>query len=157
MKQKKRIWTRLLAVAVTAMVLAAVGYVVFEAVRKSQLPPRSVTETRMLVTSLTGADFEVTDTHIDDLEKSEFVSVFVGEAGTLEVSQKAGADKKTLLFRYDPGQWRGTLPLITSSEAHKVQVSLPGVSTVIFERPNWKGISVDYRIGTIVHPSPVTN
>lgn len=157
MTQKKRIGTRILALGVTAVVLAAVGYVIFDVVRKAQLPPSSLTETRMLVTSLTGADFEVTDTHIDDVEKSEYVSIFAGDAGTLDGLSKAKAAKKTLLFRYDPGQWRGTLPLITSTEANKVQVSLPGVSRVIFKREIWKGVSVEYRIGTIVHPQLETN
>ena len=157
MTQKKRTGTRILALGVTAVVLAAVGYVIFDVVRKAQLPPRSETETRMLVTSVTGVDFEVTDTHINDSEKSEYVSIFVGEAGTLAGSKRASGDKKTLVFRYAPGQWRDTLPLITSSEPNKVQVSIPGVSAVIYQQGKWKGVSIEYRIGMVAHPTSATN
>jgi hypothetical protein len=60
--------------------------------------------------------------------------------------------RKTLLFQYDPWSYDAPLPSITSLGHNRIQISVPRVSSVFFQKKNWENLSVDYKIGSIEYP-----
>lgn len=112
------------------------------------------TETKMSVRNLAGADFEVTYTNADTLAKEEFISVYASNANEGKTSWlRRIFVGKTLLFRYDPAMVEGTLPTITSSGPRKINISIPRISSVIFQREKWGNLSINYDIGRIDYPT----
>jgi hypothetical protein len=107
----------------------------------------------MKITNLSGGDFEITYTNCDTLAKEEFVSVYVSKAGGNKTSLFARwLNKRTLLFQYDPGMWNSPLPLVRASGQNRILISIPKVSSVIFQSRSWENFPVDYEIGHIDYP-----
>jgi hypothetical protein len=107
----------------------------------------------MKITNLSGADFEITDTDCDLIAKEEFVSVYVSRTVAKGQSWFSGwRNRKTLLFRYDPGMPDNPLPSINASGENKILISIPDISSVSFQSRNWGDVSVDYAIGHIDYP-----
>lgn len=128
------------AAFVTLVLATAIGYVGWDAYRKAQLPPRTVTENRMHVEGAEGASFDVTYTHTEGKGEGAYVSVLATVHG-------AGPSDATLLFRYDPGPWDGTLPVIATPGTKKVMIRVPAVAEVLVRKAAWNDWTVDYRIG----------
>jgi hypothetical protein len=110
-------------------------------------------ETKRLVTDISGGDFEITYTNCDALAKEEFVSVYVTRTkGSGNPILAKLLNKRTLLFRYDPAMVDSPLPLVTTSSPGKVLISIPRVSSVLFQRRSWERTSIDYNIAQIDYP-----
>jgi hypothetical protein len=142
-----------IACSAGAIVLLGVGYVFLASIGMAPTPYTRMTETRMKIRNLSGEDFEVTYTNSDSLAKEEFVSVYVSKAGVNGESWVAKWFRnKTLLFRYDPAMWNSPLPAISVSGPNRILISIPRISSIIFQRRSWGNVSIDYEIGQIDYP-----
>jgi hypothetical protein len=138
---------KLLAYLASALVLLGIAYVFLAAVGLAPTPFTRMTETKMKVTNLSSGDFEVTYTNSDSLAKEEFVSVYVSKSGQSFFTK--WIPRKTLLFRYDPAMSNSPLPSISASGSNRILISIPRVSSVIFQTRSWGNVSVDYEIGHV--------
>jgi hypothetical protein len=88
---------------------------------------------------VSGFDFEVRET---DCWHSPAVSVYV---------LKPGRSKRTRLFQYS--RLRNTDPpaVITSTGEHSILISLSRASQLDCRRHTWKGLTVQYDIGSVRH------
>jgi hypothetical protein len=100
------------------------------------------TERLATISDVSGFDFEVSRTDCDMIAKEVWISVFASKPG------QAG---KALVFEYDPF-WYERVPLITSLDQHTVKISIPKVSSVLFQRASWISLSIVYDIGVVVYP-----
>jgi len=103
------------------------------------------------IPNLSGLKFEVEYTNCDTLAKDEAVSVYVAEPQG-KSSSPSDWNRRTLVFRYDPGGARSSPPSIGASGNHRILISVQDVSSVIFQRRNWRDISIDYRIAHKMNP-----
>jgi hypothetical protein len=142
---------RFFRVAIMLILAAAVVYVLAVTVDLTRKPFLSKTESRMTVTNVEGTDFEVTFTKLDAITNREYVSVFADKTGTGPKPAGKRDEDEALLFRYDPSEETGALPLIKSAGPKKVLISIPRVSSILFQRRLWNGLSVDYDIGVVEH------
>ena len=102
-----------------------------------------ITEHIGRIPNRSGFDFEISETDCDTLAKDAAISIF---------ASKVGQTRRTLLFKYDPAGVN-PYPAITSIDRHSIQVTVPRVSEVIFQRNDLEGLSVTYDIGAIDYPT----
>jgi hypothetical protein len=97
------------------------------------------------VFGVSGYDFDISETDCDTLAKDAAISVFAA---------KSGHAKKTLVFKYDPGDSSqdGTWPVIASVDGRTVRISVDRVSSLFLRREELDGLAIDYRIGKIEYP-----
>lgn len=108
----------------------------------------NISETRLVLNDLNGAGFEVIYTNSDTLAKQEWVNVYVYDSGSRSHWLSRLIHPKTLLFSYDP--WNSDdVPRIEATGPRNIRISIPRVSSVIYQNHRWKGLSVDYQIGLI--------
>jgi hypothetical protein len=95
----------------------------------------------------------VADTRCDVLAKDENIRVFASKADS------AGAGmfvlwrgRNALLFRYDPGSPDNPLPLISRPTESTILISISHVSSILEQKHEWEGLSVNYNIGTVDYP-----
>lgn len=109
-----------------------------------------ISETLMTLQNIADGDVEVINTNCDTLAKEDWISIYI--------SSKSGIKKllagKTLLFRYDPGAPTNPLPSIKSAGQNKIFISVPVVSSILFQQRRWGSIPVDYWIGKNNYPDP---
>ncbi len=135
------------------LLLLGVAYVLLASVGLVPAPFTCMTETRARVTNLADGDFEITHTDCDTLAKEEFVSVWVAKAK--RGSWFAGLfPTRTLLFRYDPAMLDSPLPSIRAAGPHRIVISIPRVSSVMFQSRSWGDVSIDYEIEQVDYPAP---
>jgi hypothetical protein len=116
-------------------------------------PFACLTETKMKIANLSGVDVEVTYTNCDVIAKDEFVSVYASPAiGRGESLFARLRNRKTLIFRYDPGRQEDLLPSIKATSDNRILISNPGVSQVFYQSRKWKSVNIDYEIGHIEYP-----
>lgn len=143
-----------LAFFAIAIFLLVAAYVFLAGTGKVPWPSSRFTETKMKIANLSGGDFEVDYTNSDLLAKEEFISVYVSkaEANTGSLLSK-WFPRKTLLLRYDPGNADAPLPSISASGPNRISVSIPRVSSIIFQSRTWGQVSIDYEIEHVDYPS----
>lgn len=129
--------TELLNQAVVALVGLAPG------------PGTNISETKLELKNLSGADFEVIETDSDTLAKEQFVSVYVCDLASRSNWLSRLTHRKELLFRYDPWNWDEPMPMIEMTKFGRVQISIGRVSEIIYQRHEWKKLSLDYKIGFV--------
>ena len=112
----------------------------------------NVSETLAVVRDLSGADVEVIYTNSDTVAKQEDISVYLSDAHDRSSWIRNKLHRKTLVFRYDPGDPDNPPPTITSPAAGHLQISVPRVSSVALKQTQWKDISITYQIGRIDFP-----
>lgn len=108
------------------------------------------TETVMDIPDVDGAEIHVTDTLVDAIAHYEYVSIYISRPRESLFTRLIHG--KTLLFRYDPGSYDAPLPTITSFGSTQVEIEIPHVSSIFFQRKGWRGLTVDYQIGQIDYP-----
>src|SRR5579863_3055944 len=109
------------------------------------------TETIITIPNLSGMEFEVTYTNCDTLAKEEAISVYVSTAAANRESLLSRwSNRKTILFRYDPGGSDIAPPSIKAAGKDRVLISIPEVSSVLLENRKWRNVSIDYEIGHII-------
>jgi hypothetical protein len=131
-------------------VLAAVLYVRVSVLDLAPIPGAEISETKLLLKNVVGADFEVVETNYDGLSKDDFVSVYAWKTGKRSSWIGSLVDKKELLFRYEPS-WNGeeSIPAIKAIGPNSIRISVPRVSSIIAEHRNWKQISIEYSISHV--------
>jgi hypothetical protein len=110
-------------------------------------------EQRLKIEDPSGFIFEVVDESCDTLGKDEAISVYARKA----VPKGAWAfwgwrDQRMLLFRYDPGRFDNPLPSITHPSQTKILISIPEVSSIVYQSHKWENLSVNYDIGRVDYP-----
>ncbi len=145
--RKASVW---LACALAAL---AVLYVVLVATGTIGWPGAWQEEDLATIPNVGGLSFRITYTNSDTFAKQEAVSVYASPTESKEGSWlRRRLGRNTLLFRYDPSGKDKTLPSITSASGNRIMISVPEVSSVLFERAEWRGISFDYKIGRAAYP-----
>lgn len=61
---------------------------------------------------------------------------------------------RTLLFRYDPGSSDDSLPSITRPSQSSILISIPRVSSIVYQNREWEGMSINYDVGRVDYPVP---
>ena len=98
------------------------------------------TEIREKIPNLLGFKFETTYTDCDAIAKWAYVRVLASHAGQGE---------KTLLFEYDPNI--DEIPEISVVDPTHIVITIPLVSSIKFQRHDWGGVRIEYRIGRVVY------
>jgi hypothetical protein len=138
-----------LGVLVFALFGLAPLYIVLGLIGIVPMPRTDISETKLQVKDLSGADFQVIETDHDALAKEEFVSVYASESMDRSNWLSHLIHRKQLLFRYDPWNWDEPMPTIKNVGPGRVQISVGRVSSIIFQRRDWKKVSIDYNIGFV--------
>jgi len=112
-------------------------------------PGADISETKLALKNLSGADFEVIETDSDTIAKQQFVSVYVCDSASQSNWLSRLTHRKELLFRYDPWNWDEPMPVIETIKPGRVQISVGRVSSIIYQKHDWKNLSVDYKIGFV--------
>jgi hypothetical protein len=131
-----------------ALILTAVG----AGYGLLRLPADScLSEELATIPNLFDARFEVIYTNCDTLVKDEAIRVYLSPAVVAGKWFDSWQKQRELVFQYDPG---GDLkpPAIEASGNNRVLISVPEHSSISLQRRTWRNISIDYRIGHIVHP-----
>lgn len=128
------LWT-MLSAAVVAVVAVSIWFLL-AMVGLAWTPFSCTTEVRGRAASISGFDFEISETDCDTLAKDASISVF---------ASRMGHSKKTLLLEYSPAGV-DELPVITSVGLHEVQIFIPKISNLIFRRDRMRDLSVAYKI-----------
>ena len=68
---------------------------------------------------------------------------------SLVVSKKP-TSKGDIIFKYDPNE-RSPIPTVALTGSH-MQIAVPSVSSIYFKAQKWRGLSIDYEIGSVVYP-----
>jgi hypothetical protein len=118
-------------------------YLLLATVGLAPMSHTCITETREKIFGLAGFDFEISETNCSTLGEDASMSVF---------ASKAGQPDKVLLFKYGPAGI-APMPVITAIDQQTIQITVPRISDLIFRRENWEGLSVNYSIGVIDHPT----
>jgi hypothetical protein len=142
---------RLLGYSALALFGAAIisgGLVLFGLL---QVPGANISETMLVLNDVNGAGFEVIYTNSDTLAKEEWVNVYVYDSGSRSTWLNRLMHRKTLLFSYDPG-YPALTPRIEAAGPGNVRISIPRVSSVLYQGHQWKGLSVDYQIAKVDYP-----
>jgi len=117
------------------------------------LPGACVTEELRNIPNLSGMKFEIIYTNCDTLAKEEEVSVYVSRSLVNGNSFLARwSNRRARVFTYDPGG-PGVPPSITVPEKDKIVISIPEVSSILFQRKQWRNMSIDYEIGHVIYPA----
>jgi hypothetical protein len=110
----------------------------------------SITEKH--ISDLSGYDYDVIYTNVDNLAKSEYISVYVSKSKIVRAqSSLHSIEKKTLIFRYDPAL-SDTLPVIVSTGTNRIKISIPRVAQVFVQLRQLGDLSIYYDIGHIDYP-----
>jgi len=98
--------------------------------------------------------FEVEYASCDSFAVDEGISVYASKV----LPKGAGLfsrwrNRRTLLFRYDPGRPDNPLPSISRPSQSMILISVPEVSSSIYQSSGWAGLSIKYDIGRVYYPS----
>jgi hypothetical protein len=95
-----------------------------------------------------GFKFEVEDETCDIIAHDEGVFVYATSLWKDEpLSSLNWLRPRTLLFHYTPTQSNLPPPSVIYSSPSIILISVPAVDTVLYQRREWKGISVNYDVG----------
>ncbi len=115
------------------------------------IPGANISETMLVLNDVNGAGFDVIYTNSDTLAKEEWVNVYVYDSGSRSNWLDRLIHRKTLLFSYDPG-YPAETPRIEVAGPGKVRISIPRISSVLYQGRHWKALSVEYQIPKVDYP-----
>jgi hypothetical protein len=112
-------------------------------------------EETVKVEELAGLRFEVTYLSCDTIAKDEAIRVYA-EATASDGSWffSKWRNRRTLLFRYDPGRADAPLPSISCPSQNTILISVPAVSSIDYQNRKWVNMTVNYQIGQVDYPEP---
>ena len=143
---KKVAKTTLISIVVIVAVLSA-GYAFLRSIGIIE-PNACISEQRMTIPELSGARVELVQTNCDTLAKDEAISIYFSRSAVKGDSWFARwRNHRALVFRYDPGRSDNPLPSITNSAHSTILISVPEVSSAIYQSGSWENISIAYKIG----------
>lgn len=128
---------RLVASLGLVAVLAAAVYLFLSARGLLPGPDSCITETKDRVTSSLGLGFTIRETTCSARVKESSVSVSI-----------ADENDEGVIFEYEPS-WNNRRPVISLSDKHEVNISIPEVSAILRQESKWKDLSIKYEIGRI--------
>jgi hypothetical protein len=102
-----------------------------------------------------GLTFEFEDTTCNTFGSDEQIRVYARK--TTPKGTRAFLDwrhPRTLLFRYDPGSSDDSLPSITRPSQSSILISIPRVSSIVYQNREWEGMSINYDVGRVDYPAP---
>jgi hypothetical protein len=134
------------------LLLLGVGYVILRAVGIVD-PNACISETKGTIPDLSGARVEIIYTNCDTLAKDEAISVFISSAISRDSWFAKWRSRRSLVFRYDPGRPDNPLPHITNPSRSTILISVPEVSSIIYQNQRWRDMSIDYAIGKVDYPT----
>lgn len=116
-------------------------------------PAFCISEDLQPVPRLSEAKVEIVYTNCDTLAKDEAISVYFSRP-TVQGESRVSTwlNRRTLIFRYDPGRSDNPSPSITHSSKSTILISVPEVSSVIYQNRAWRGMSIEYAIGKVYCP-----
>jgi hypothetical protein len=91
---------------------------------------------------ISGLHFQLTRTSCDTFGNDASVSLVVSGNP---------ADKGDVIFKYDPNE-RSPVPTLALAGNH-LQIAVPSVSSIYFKAQKWRGLSIDYEIGSVLYPT----
>jgi hypothetical protein len=109
-------------------------------------PNACISEEKMTVPDLSGTKIEVVYTNCDTLAKTESISIYFSQAKR-KSRLAQWQDHRALVFRYDPGRYDNPLPSITRPSPSTILISIPEVSSILYQSRDWEDISVVYNLG----------
>ena len=113
-----------------------------------------LTETKLKTEDPAGFIFEVEYSNCDTLAKDEAIRVYARKVTPKRVWTFPGwQNKRTLLFRYDPGRWDNPLPSITRPSGSTILISIPEVSSIEYRNRKWEIMNINYAIGRVDYPA----
>jgi hypothetical protein len=116
-------------------------------------PNACISEQLKTIPDLSGTKVDIVYTNCDTLAKQEDVSVYFSPAVVKGKSWFAKwTNRRTLVFRYDPGRPDNPLPSITHPSQSTILISIPEVSSIFYQNRKWENISVNYEIGRVDYP-----
>jgi hypothetical protein len=150
MESKRAVNRVLISVAGIIVVLgAAYGFLRFTGIIA---PNACLSEELKTIPNLSGMRFDIEYTNCDTLVKDEAVSVYVTPASKEQSWIAKLFNRKTLIFRYDPGRADSLPPSIQASAKERILISIPEVSSVIYQSRKWRKVFIDYRIEHNMNP-----
>lgn len=126
----------------------AAGYAFSVLFSGTTIPGACLSDQLENLPDVSGLRLEVEYTNCDTLAKDEAVSVYVSEAH----QGARDSNRRTLVFRYDPGGVQNQPPAITASGNHRILISVPEVSSISVQRRKWREVAIDYNIKKNMYP-----
>jgi hypothetical protein len=134
---------------IIALVCAATLFAGFVSLCSKLRENTRFSETKLVLNNVAGAGFDVVETDSDMLAKEQFVSVYVYDSGSRSNWLKRLVHPRVLLFRYDPWNWEEPMPTIEADRPDHIRISIPRVSSILFQKRQFKRIDVDYAVGFV--------
>lgn len=144
---------KIIILLLALVLFLGIGTVALVGKRLTPSPYACDTHTLQSLNHLADAHFTVSHTTCQDYTHKQFISVYV------QRSVAPGApfyahwfNKPTLLFRYHPVSQSAPLPVLSQTGAHAIKISVPRVSQIDYQRPQWLRLNIRYQIGHVDHP-----
>ena len=136
---RKTVWISLILI-----VLAFCTYALFIPMRPA--PPVAndycVVQSEAEIPEVAGLHFQLLRTSCDTLAKDISISLLVSSNGT---------DKGDVIFKYWPYSVN-SVPEIVALPGNRILITITYVESIYYQAFQWDGISIDYDIGTVLHP-----
>jgi hypothetical protein len=143
--QKRRVVSLTLAVCTVCAIFAVAAHLIRRNACTSEV---------LKVAELSGVKFEVESSSCDVIAKDEAVSVYAMKATKRGIWPfSSWGNRKTLVFRYDPGRDDNPLPSITRPSQSIIRISIPEISSIAVQNREWDNISISYEIGKVDYPT----
>ena len=134
--------------------LLGIGTITVVGKRLTPSPYACQTQTVQTIKNLAGGRFTITRTACRDYTHKKFVSVYVQRFVAPHAPfYDHWFNPLTLLFRYHPESGSAQLPVLSQNGSHTVVISVPRVSQVDQQRPQWLHLNIHYSIGHVDHPT----
>jgi hypothetical protein len=112
------------------------------------------TEEKLKIDDPSGLRFELEYTNCDLLAKDEAISVYAEKIlPTGPWFFSSWRNQRTLIFRYDPEREDSPLPSITRPSQSTILISIPEVSSILYQNRAWANMSVNYDIRRVTYPA----
>lgn len=108
----------------------------------------------LTIENLSGVTFEVEYENCDTLAKEEFMNVYATKIDPAAGVLQRWKNRRTreLIFSYDPSRYDDPAPSITRPSQSRIQISIPRISSIVYQKREWAGMSVSYDIRHIEYP-----
>jgi hypothetical protein len=151
----KRKTMYILGVVVVVYAIIAIGaFVALRRAIRAYTQNACLTEERLKIVDHYGFAYDVVYENCDTLAKEEDISVYAKKVAPKGYQAFTGSEnQRTLLFRYDPMREDSPLPTITRPSQSTILISIPEVSSIIYQNRKWENMSVTYEVGRVYYPA----
>lgn len=136
------------------MVVAALGLSASAGAAFLLLRRNTCTQEVLGITNVSHTRFVIERSDCDVLAKDEFISVYASRLPASPMWRTLGwFNRRSLLFRYDPGDDDHPLPSITAPGQKQIHIAVPKVSSIVVQNRTWNGEFITYAIGSTYFPN----